>query len=96
MGNGCDAYPCGQDGWAPLAAVIDCHDREIVGYEFALRRRAKEIGTYHHGVEPRYLPNDLDEFVLRFNRRQTPMAAFQTLRGIASGNKPVTLAQLRS
>ena len=29
--------PCGQDGWAHLAAVIDCHDREIVGYEFALR-----------------------------------------------------------
>lgn len=34
--------PCGQDGWAHLAAVIDCHDREIVGYEFALRSRAKE------------------------------------------------------
>ena len=87
--------PCVQDGWAHLAAVIDCHDREIVGYEFALRSRAKEIGT-PHGVEPRYLPNDLDEFVFRLNRRQTPMAAFQTLRGIASGNKPVTLAQLRS
>lgn len=29
--------PCGQDGWAHLAAVIDCHDREIIGYEFALR-----------------------------------------------------------
>ena len=84
--------PCVQDGWAHLAAVIDCHDREIVGYEFALRSRAKEMGT-HHGVEPRYLPNDLDEFVFRLNRRQTPMAAFQALRGIASGNKPVTLAQ---
>ena len=35
--------PCGQDGWAHLAAVIDCHDREIVGYEFALRSRAKEV-----------------------------------------------------
>jgi putative transposase len=34
--------PCGQDGWAHLAAVIDCHDREIVGDEFALRSRAKE------------------------------------------------------
>jgi putative transposase len=34
--------PCGQDGWAHLAEVIDCHDREIVGYEFALRSRAKE------------------------------------------------------
>lgn len=34
--------PCGPDGWAHLAAVIDCHDRELVGYEFALRGRAKE------------------------------------------------------
>lgn len=46
----------------------------------------------HHGVEPRYLPNDLDEFVFRFNRRHTPMAAFQTVLGIAFGKKPVTLA----
>ena len=34
--------PCGQDGWGHLTAVIDCHDREIVGYEFALRGRARE------------------------------------------------------
>ena len=34
--------PCGVDGWGHLAAVIDCHDREIVGFEFALRGRAKE------------------------------------------------------
>jgi putative transposase len=34
--------PCGGDGWAHLVAVIDCHDREVVGYEFALRGRAKE------------------------------------------------------
>ncbi len=34
--------PCGRDGWAHLAAVIDCHDREVVGYEFSLRGRAKE------------------------------------------------------
>jgi putative transposase len=26
----------------PLAAVIDCHDREVIGYEFAVRSRAKE------------------------------------------------------
>ena len=34
--------PCGRDGWAHLVAVIDCHDREAIGYEFALRSRAKE------------------------------------------------------
>ena len=34
--------PCGDDGWAHLAAVIDCHDREVIGVELALRGRAKE------------------------------------------------------
>ena len=33
---------CGQDGWAHLAAVLDCHDREVAGYEFSLRGRARE------------------------------------------------------
>jgi putative transposase len=34
--------PVGKDGWAHLAAVIDCHDRAIIGHEFALRGRAQE------------------------------------------------------
>lgn len=33
---------CGADGWGHLAAVIDCHDRQIIGFEFALRGRARE------------------------------------------------------
>jgi putative transposase len=33
---------CGEDGWGHLIAVIDCYDREIVGWEFALRGRANE------------------------------------------------------
>ena len=33
---------CGADGWGHLVAVIDCHDREVVGWEFALRGRAQE------------------------------------------------------
>lgn len=33
---------CGEDGWGHLVAVLDCHDREVVGWEFALRGRAKE------------------------------------------------------
>lgn len=51
------------------------------------------IGT-HHGVEPKHLPGYLDEFVFRFNRRRTPMAAFQTLLGISAQKKPVTLQNL--
>jgi putative transposase len=27
--------PCGRDGWAHLTAVIDCCDREVIGYELA-------------------------------------------------------------
>ncbi len=27
----------GNEGWAPLAVVIECHDLEIIGYELALR-----------------------------------------------------------
>jgi putative transposase len=33
---------CGRDGWAHLAVVLDCHDREGIGWEFARRGRAKE------------------------------------------------------
>lgn len=43
----------------------------------------------HHGVDPRYLHIYLDEFVFRFNRRKTPMAAFQTLLGLASAKAPM-------
>jgi len=33
---------CGADGWGHLVAVIDCYDREIIGWECAVRGRAKE------------------------------------------------------
>lgn len=33
---------CGRDGWAHIAAVIDCCDREVAGFEISLRGRAKE------------------------------------------------------
>ena len=33
---------CGSDGWGHLVAIIDCHDREVIGYEFAKRGRARE------------------------------------------------------
>jgi transposase-like protein len=49
----------------------------------------------HHGVDPKYLQVYLDEFVFRFNRRKTPMAAFQTLLGIATCKSPQTLTNLK-
>jgi hypothetical protein len=36
----------------------------------------------------------LDEFTLRFNRRRTPMAAFQTLLGLATLHGPTTYDRL--
>jgi putative transposase len=33
---------CGVDGWGHLVAVIGWYDREIIGWEFALRGRANE------------------------------------------------------
>jgi hypothetical protein len=50
----------------------------------------------HHGVNPKYLKNYLDEFVFRFNRRKTPMAAFQTLLGISTAKHPIGLQNLIS
>jgi len=48
---------CGTDGWARLAAVIDCHDRELVGYEFARRavrvRLAAQLPELHRGAARR-------------------------------------------
>lgn len=49
----------------------------------------------HHGVEPKYLQDYLNEYVFRFNRRQIPMAAFQTLLGIATSKKPASLLNIR-
>ncbi len=62
--------PCGEDGWGHLTAVIDCHAREIIGYEFALRGRAQEaeraieaaclarFGTLRPGGTPSGLRSD--------------------------------------
>ena len=36
----------------------------------------------------------LDEFVFRFKRRKTPMAAFQALLGVATCKSPQTLADM--
>ena len=51
------------------------------------------VGT-HHGVSRKHLPHYVNEFVFRFNRRRTPMAAFQTLLGIGSRVETVTYNML--
>jgi ISXO2-like transposase domain/Transposase zinc-ribbon domain len=52
-------------------------------------------GTYR-GVSDQQMQVYLDEFVFRFNRRRTPMAAFQTLLGIGSRVAPTTYADVRA
>jgi putative transposase len=37
--------PCGADSWGHLTAVVDCQDREVTGFEFALRGRAAWAGA---------------------------------------------------
>lgn len=98
------------DGWrgySKTALLGYKHEQRIVGAPERAHQVAPHIhrvfsnlktwlqGT-HHGVDPKYLPGYLDEFVFRFNRRQTPMAAFQTLLGITSNKHPITLVQLKS
>jgi transposase-like protein len=51
-------------------------------------------GTYR-GVSDLQMQVYLDEFVFRFNRRRTPMAAFQTLLGIGSQLPPTTYEQIK-
>lgn len=48
----------------------------------------------HHGVGHAHLQSYLDEFTFRFNRRRTPMAAFQTLLGLATLQGPTTYNRL--
>jgi transposase-like protein len=97
------------DGWKGYsdAALEDfIHHVRVVGTQRAHKRFPhihKVFGNLktwlngtHHGVDPKYLPSYLDEYVFRFNRRQTPMAAFQTLLGISLQKKPLTLEVLRN
>ena len=48
----------------------------------------------HRGVSPDHLQVYLDEFVFRHNRRRTPLAAFQTLLGLAGTHEPSTYREI--
>jgi len=51
-------------------------------------------GTYR-GVSQQQAQAYLDEFVFRFNRRRTPMAAFQTLLGIGTRLAPTSYDEIK-
>jgi transposase-like protein len=95
----------GWQGYAPLTGLGYRHRPRTQGTP----KRAEEIlprihrvfgnletwlrGT-HHGVGLKHMPAYLDEFTFRFNRRRTPMAAFQTLLGLGSQRMPTTYKEL--
>jgi ISXO2-like transposase domain len=61
-------------------------------------RALSNLKTWLHGTHrstsPKHLPAYLDEFVFRHNRRQTPMAAFQTLLGLGTVHEPTTYREI--
>ena len=103
--TGSTVYTDGWSGYEALAkAGYDQHVRPIKGAKDpskVLRHAHRAISSLkawllgtHHGVSPKHLQPYLDEFAFRFNRRRTPMAAFQTLLGIGSRIETVTYNML--
>ncbi len=97
------------DGWKGyngLSAAGYQHKPEVEG----MRERAMEIlplvhiafsnlktwllGTHHGSVKKQHMQAYLNEFTFRFNRRRTPMAAFQTVLGLIAERQGPTYAGL--
>jgi transposase-like protein len=97
------------DGWRgydSLSAIGFRHRRKPIGLQHAralvvLPRIHQVFGNLknwlrgtHHGVQAKHMQAYLDEFVFRFNRRRTPMAAFQSLLGLTGVHTPTTRKML--
>jgi transposase-like protein len=95
------------DGWQGYAPLRDRYDHRPVTVGKAtnaspllphIHRTFSNLKTWlkgtHHGVGAKHLPYYVDEFVFRFNRRKTPMAAFQSLLGLTSKHQPTTYQML--
>jgi len=102
MQNAAEGSTIRTDGWKGYSktALANYRHRQSPGARAAhIHRAFGNLKTWlngtHHGVDPKYLQTYLDEFVFRFNRRKTPMAAFQTLLGIATRKSPQTLTDLK-
>jgi transposase-like protein len=107
---GATIYTDGLKSYSDLEAAGYRHVSRIQPSRAALRRGTKSvvpladraignlqqwlIGT-HHGVSKDQLQVYLDEFVFRHNRRNQPMAAFQTLLGLGTAKPPTPYQQIR-
>jgi transposase-like protein len=90
----------GWQGYAPLRRGYDHRPATVGDPRNAsvllprVHRTFSNLKTWlrgtHHGVSAKHLPSYVDEFVFRFNRRRTPMAAFQSLLGLSSRHPPTT------
>jgi hypothetical protein len=94
VASGSEIYTDGWKGYAQTALADYRHafqpaDTHALHIHRAFGKLKTWLNGTHHGVDPTYLQNHLDEFVFRFNRRKTPMAAFQTLLGLAAHKVPV-------
>ena len=95
----------GWQGYAPLSGMGYPHHPKTQGRparaDVILPRVHRVFGNLktwlrgtHHGVDPKHLQAYLDEFTFRFNRRRTPMAAFQSLLGLTEAHGPTTYKML--
>ncbi len=95
----------GWQGYAPLSGMGYRHRPKTQGRPeravVILPRVHRVFGNLktwlrgtHHGVENKHLQAYLDEFTFRFNRRRTPMAAFQSLLGLTGVHGPTTRKML--
>ena len=74
--------------WNDTPSLVPLADRAIGNLQPWLN------GT-SHGVSQAPLPVDLDECVVRHNRRWTPHAACQTLLGLGTGRAPTPSRRIR-
>lgn len=76
------------DSWAGYSGLEKLGYKHVTSGQLTHTHRAiGNLKTWlrgtHHGVSPQHLQAYLNEFTFRFNRRKTPMAAFQTVLGLA-------------
>ena len=90
----------GWQGYAPLRHAYDHRPSTVGDLRNAskllprVHRTFSNLDTWlkgtHHSVSAKHLPHYVNEFVFRFNRRRTPMAAFQSLLGLTTQHAPTT------
>jgi len=75
-------------------ASVDDDQQLLARVHRAISNLKAWMHATHRGVSPEHLSVYLDEFVLRHNRRGTPMASFQTLLGLGLAHDPITYRQI--